>query len=132
MSCNNTNETINGRTDSNKNIRETTRKYFDAAGNPISGGLIGEESESVTAFSSIAAYSKLAINNVLNYRDTTITADPAVGFNTDPLGCADIRSSIDSLIGIVTTHVGASIVIIASFGVLYPDPPLVTVTVFNE
>jgi len=95
------------RTDSNKNIRETTRKYFDASGNPISGGLIGEESESVTAFSSIAAYSKLAINNVLNYRDTTITADPAVGFNTDPLGCADIRSSIDSLIGIVTTHVGA-------------------------
>ena len=95
------------RTDSNKNIRETTRKYFDAVGNPISGGLIGEESESVTGFTSIGEYAKLAINNLLNYKDYTITADPAVGINSSPSGCADIRASIDSLVGIITTHVGA-------------------------
>ena len=95
------------RTDSNKNIRETTRKYFDAVGNPISGGLIGEESESVTGFTSIGEYAKLAINNLLNYKDYTITADPTVGINSSPSGCADIRASIDSLVGIITTHVGA-------------------------
>jgi len=95
------------RTDSNKNIRETTRKYFDATGSPISGGLIGEESESVTGFTSIGEYAKLAINNLLNYKDYTITADPAVGINSSPSGCADIRASIDSLVGIITTHVGA-------------------------
>ena len=95
------------RTDSNKNIRETTRKYFAADGNPISGGLIGEESESVTGFTSIGEYAKLAINNLLNYKDYTITADPAVGVSSSPSGCADIRASIDSLVGIITTHVGA-------------------------
>ena len=95
------------RTASNKNIREATRAYFDASGDPISNGLVGETAESVTAFNAVGSYAKKAIANQLNFRDLTITADPVTGVNTDPNSCADVQSTIDNLVGILTTYVAA-------------------------
>ncbi len=89
--------------DSNKSTREFVRSYYDQGGEPISNGLIGEEAESVTAFNSVASLSKLAITNQLNNKDLTIIADPLTGFNTSPNSCADVKSTIDNLVGIVTT-----------------------------
>jgi hypothetical protein len=89
----------------NKYIREATRAYFDANGDPLTNGLIGEEAPSVTAFNSIRDYSKLAITNQLNFKDLTITADPLTGFNTSPNSCANVKSNIDNLISILTTSV---------------------------
>lgn len=95
------------RNKSNKNIREATRSYFDGNGSPISNGLVGETVESVTAFNAIGNYAKQAITNQLNVKDLTITGDPATGFNTSPSSCADIQSTIDNLVGILTTHVSS-------------------------
>ncbi len=89
----------------NKHIREAARAYFDANGSPISNGLVGEEAESITAFNAVRDYAKLAINNLLNKKDLSITPDPATGFNTDPASCADVRSNIDNLIGILTNTI---------------------------
>jgi hypothetical protein len=89
--------------DSNRYTREFVKAYFDLSGNPISNGLVGEEVESITAFNSVAEYSKLAITNQLNNKDLTIIADPITGFNTDVNSCADVKSTIDNLVGIVTT-----------------------------
>ena len=91
--------------DSNKSTRDFIKSYFDSSGNPISNGLVGEESESITAFNSVATYSKLAINNQLNNKDLTVIADPATGFNTSPDSCANVKSTIDNLVGIVTTTI---------------------------
>jgi len=87
----------------NKFIRESTRAYFDANGAPITNGLLGEESESITAFNSIRDYAKKAITNQLNVKDLTITADPLTGDNQDPSSCADVQTNIDNIIAIITT-----------------------------
>ena len=87
----------------NKFIRESTRAYFDANGAPITNGLLGEESESITAFNSIRDYAKKAITNQLNVKDLTITADPLTGDNQDPNSCADVQTNIDNIIAIITT-----------------------------
>lgn len=89
----------------NKHIREAARAYFDANGSPITNGLVGEESQSITAFNSIRDYSKLAINNLLNVKDLSISMDPLTGSNNDPLSCADVKSNIDNLISILTTTI---------------------------
>ena len=89
----------------NKYIREAARAYFNANGTPISNGLVGEEAESITAFNAVRDYAKLAINNLLNKKDLTITPDPATGFNTDPASCSDVKSNIDNLIGILTNTI---------------------------
>jgi hypothetical protein len=91
----------------NKFIREATRAYFNKDGTPISGGLIGEEAESVTAFNAVRDYAKKAITNQLNVKDLTITADPLTGDNQDETSCADVRTNIDNLIGIITTVITA-------------------------
>ena len=90
----------------NKNILAATKAYFDANGNPIGNGLVGEEGPSIVGFSSVGYYCKQAITNQLNVRDLTIVADPVTGFNTDPLSCANVRTNIDTLVGIITTFVG--------------------------
>ena len=91
----------------NSSIIIATKSYFDNSGNPISNGLVGETSESITAFNAVGTYSKLAINNMLNVKDLTVIADPATGSNVDPLSCANVRTNIDNLISIITTSVGA-------------------------
>ena len=81
-----------------------TKFYFDAVGNPISNGLVGEETQSIYAFTAARDLMKSAITNTLvgaAYSDLTITADPVTGFNTDPASCADVQSNIDNLTTIV-------------------------------
>jgi hypothetical protein len=90
----------------NKSIIAATKAYFTSSGTPLSNGLVGVKSESITAFNSVGTYSKLAINNMLNTKDLSIAADPLTGSNTDPLSCSDVRSNIDNLVGILTTFVG--------------------------
>jgi hypothetical protein len=82
-----------------------TKFYFDGAGNPISNGLVGEETQSVFAFNAARNLMKNAITNTLvgaAYSDLTITADPTTGSNTSPSSCADVRSNIDTLTAIAT------------------------------
>ena len=89
----------------NQHILYATKKYFNGAGTARTDGLLGEEGPSVLAFNAVQKYSKLAINNLLNYQDLTIIADSAVGSNKKITGCADIQSNIDNLVGILTTAV---------------------------
>ena len=81
--------------------------YFDANGNPTGNGLQGEETESIYAFEQAAVGMSSAVTNQLTNTDTSITADPATGSNTDPASCANVRSNITTLVGIVTTVIGA-------------------------
>ena len=97
------------RNGTNKHIRTATRAYFDANGDPISNGLVGETAQSITAFNSIRDYAKKAITNQLNVKDLTIIADPNPGIgttsNTNPTSCANVQTNIDNLISIITTTI---------------------------
>jgi len=86
----------------NKSILAATKIYFDSSGTPLNIGI----TTSITAFQAVRDYSKLAINNQLNVKDLTIAADPVTGFNTDPASCANVKSNIDNLVGILTTFLG--------------------------
>jgi hypothetical protein len=80
--------------------------YFDADGNPTNNGLLGEESESIYVFEQAKQLMKDAITNTLvgaAYSDLTITVDPLTGSNTNPNSCANVRSNIDNLVGIITS-----------------------------
>lgn len=92
-------------TGGNVYARKFLKQYFNTLGTSLtSNGLSGEVQESITAFNKARDLMKLAITNQLTYQDLTITADPLTGSNTDPLSCADVRSNIDNLVGIVTFH----------------------------
>jgi hypothetical protein len=96
-------------TGGNKYSRDFVLQYF-SGGAPLGNGLVGEEPESVLAFTEARELMKSAITNTLvgaAYSDLTITADSLTGFNTSPNSCADVRSNIDNLVGIVTTIIGA-------------------------
>jgi hypothetical protein len=82
-------------------------EYFSNATTPISNGLVGEVTESVFAFNQARTLMKSAVTNQLTVKDLTITADPATGSNTNVNSCANVRSAIDTLSGIVTTIVNA-------------------------
>ena len=90
----------------NKYSRKFVSMYFDA-GNPISNGLVGEETESIAAFQQARNEMKKAVNNQLAVKDLSITADPVTGSNIDPASCANVRSAIDSLTLIVTDVIAA-------------------------
>ena len=104
-------------TGGNHYSREFVRQYFDANGNPISNGLVGEVNESIYAFNQSRNLMKQAITNSLvgaAYSDLTISTGTStyngggtVYANTDPLACSDVQSNIDNLVGIVTTVIGA-------------------------
>ena len=92
-------------TGGNSYIIAFTKFYFDGAGNPISNGLVGEETQSVYAFNAARDLMKSAITNTLvgaAYTDTTITPDPTVGSNQSADSCANVRSNIDTLTAIAT------------------------------
>lgn len=91
-------------------------KTYDAASvyysNPY---LSGEENQSIYAYHVARDLAKSIINNVTitkqNYTsinnfsqifDYTLVADPLTGSNTSPSSCANVRSTIDNLVGIVT------------------------------
>ena len=78
-------------------------EYFDATGNPITNGLVGETAESITAFNKARDMMKIALANGLYEKDLTVTADPATGDNQDLASCANVQSAVDSLTSIVTT-----------------------------
>ena len=92
----------------NANIFAAANTYFNSSGNPISNGLVGEEAQSITAFTAVRNYSKLAINNQLNNKDLTITADPLTGSNNSQNSCSNVKSTIDTLVGIVTISIGTA------------------------
>ena len=52
-------------------------RYFTSAGQWISGGLQGEESQSIEAFNQARDQMKLAVANQLSIQDPTVTPGPA-------------------------------------------------------
>ena len=97
-------------TGGNKYSRDFTLQYFDNAGNLIPAGISGERVESNYAFTEARELMKQAITNTLvgaAYSDLTLTADPLTGSNTNPNSCANVQSNINTLVGIVTTVIGA-------------------------
>ena len=100
----------------NGSIIAAAKAYFDKNGIPISDGLIGEEAQSVIAFNYAGVMMKKAVTNQLYSKDLTILAGPAsyTGYETnDPIvpnlpsgnsaTCVDVQSSIDTLVGIIST-----------------------------
>ncbi|CAF34152.1 hypothetical protein S-PM2d088 [Synechococcus phage S-PM2] len=85
--------------------RKFALMYFDNAGNPISNGLVGEETESVYAFTQARELMKDALTNQLSIKDLTVTADPVTGSNTDPNSCANVQTLVDNLVSIVNTTI---------------------------
>jgi hypothetical protein len=96
-------------------------EVWNAANLYITGAHVaGEEQESIYVFHAARDLANKVINNVAVAKsdytvrdqvfDLTITADPAVGYNTDPGGCANVQSAINSYVGIVTSAIGFSTV----------------------
>jgi len=94
-------------TGGNKHTKTFTRQYFDAAGTtPISNGLVGEVTQSVTAFNTAIAEMKKAVYNALYYKDLTVTeGDSEYGINPadgpidrqSSAACSDVQAAIDTL-----------------------------------
>ena len=85
------------------------REYFTLSGSPLSGGLVGEETQSVFAFNAARNLVKQAITNQLTIKNLTISAGPSVAgggggniANTSASSCADVRTTVDNLFAIVT------------------------------
>ena len=100
--------------------REFAGQYFDANGNPIADGLVGEETESVYAFNAARDFMLAAMTNQSSVtvngqvvdtsswvKDLGVTADPATGDNTDPTSCANVQTNLTNLVGIVTDVITA-------------------------
>ena len=100
----------------NGSIIAAAKAYFDKNGLPISNGLLGEEAQSVVAFSYAGVMMKKAVTNQLYEKDLTILSGPAsyAGYETnDPIvpnlpsgnaaTCVDVQASIDTLVGIINT-----------------------------
>jgi hypothetical protein len=87
----------------NENIINATKSYFSYSGSLIQNGLVGELSESITAFNYARDLMKLAITNNLPSKNLSILADPATGSNISPTSCASVQSTIDTLTSILTT-----------------------------
>jgi hypothetical protein len=92
-------------------------QYFDNSGNPISNGLVGETNESITAFNAARDYAKKAVSNQLNAKNLLVSAGlstyAGIG-STVPVdqsgnvnACADVQNTINTLVSIITTTVGA-------------------------
>lgn len=92
---------------SNEYARRFMGFYFDANGNPTGNGLLGEETESAYAFTEAAVGMSSAVCNLLGVTDLTAPADPLTGNNNSASNCANVRSTITTLTGIVTTTVAA-------------------------
>ena len=95
----------------NKYTRDFISQYFIGNNNPISGGLVGEEAESITGFRAARDYLIQAVSNQLTngYQDLGISPGEAVYGdgngdvpNNDPAACTDVQNAIASLTSIVT------------------------------
>jgi len=97
----------------NSNIIAATKSYFDKNGDPISNGLLGEESQSIIAFNAARDMMHKAVTNQLYYKDLTIASGPAIYedggtvIENLPSGnaatCVDVQNTITTLISIITT-----------------------------
>ena len=90
----------------NKEIIKATKFYFNKNGVLINNGLVGEINESITAFTAARDLAKLAINNQLNNKNFGLAVDPLTQSNNDPNSCSNVKSTIDNLVGILTTNLG--------------------------
>ena len=89
-----------------QNIILATKSYFDpTTGTLLTNGLQGEIPQTITAFHKARETMKLAITNNLTVKDLNIVADPDTGSNISTSSCADVRSFIDNLVGIITTRI---------------------------
>ena len=88
-----------------KNSILATKAYFKPDGSLLTNGLAGEVPQTIVGFTSARELMKLAITNNLTVKDLTVAPDPLTGSNTSPTSCADVRSFIDNLVGIITTRV---------------------------
>jgi hypothetical protein len=89
----------------NSNIVDATKAYFDGAGVPISNGLVGETVQSAFAFGKARDYMKQALTNNLSIKDLTVIADTATNSNIDSSSCANVQSTVDTLISIINTSI---------------------------
>lgn len=87
----------------NENTINATRFYFSYTGSLIQNGLVGELSESITAFNEARDLMKLAIANQLPVKNLSLIADSSTGSNTNINSCADVQNAIDTLTSILTT-----------------------------
>ena len=101
-------------TEGNKHTKEFTRQYFTNATTPLVNGLLGEEAESVTAFSAAVNEMKKAVYNALYYKDLTVTeGDSEYGIGDGPIdrqdaaACSDVQTAIQTLGDIVTDAITA-------------------------
>lgn len=96
-------------TGGNRYVIEFLKQYFNATGSSLTlNGLQGEITESLTAFNKARDLMKSAITNQLTVKDLTLTPDPSPSSgsvsNTNPNSCANVRTTIDNLSGIVTFY----------------------------
>jgi hypothetical protein len=89
-----------------ENTISATKSYFDIVSKTLlTNGLQGEVQQTITAFHKARDTMKLAITNNLTVKDLSIAADPLTGSNTSTSSCANVRSFIDNLVGILTTRI---------------------------
>jgi hypothetical protein len=93
-------------TGGNKNTVGFALSYFDGTGNLLNNGLLGEISESVTAFTAFGDLARAAVTNQLNSQDLTLSPDYVTDDNRDPQSCADVQAFIENLVGIATVSIG--------------------------
>lgn len=93
---------------SNRYSREFVRQYFTAAGTPLPNGLVGETTESIFAFTQARNLMKQAITNQLTVKDLTLTVDPISLSNTSSTSCANVQTTINNLVSIVTSTIAAA------------------------
>lgn len=103
--------------DSNENMVNATKHYFDENNELINNGLVGELEEGIYGYQQLIGICQQVITNqgapggALDgfstltgrsaYYDLNIIADEVSGNNTDATNCSDVRSAIDTLINIL-------------------------------
>ena len=90
-------------TGGNNYSRTFTTFYFNGVG---IGSLAGEEQQTIYAFRYAGQLMNEALTNRLPVKDLTLTVDPITGSNTSPSSCANVQSTVSSLVGIVTAAIG--------------------------
>ena len=90
-------------TGGNNYSRTFTTFYFNGVG---IGSLAGEEQQTIYAFRYAGQLMNQALTNQLPVKDLTLTVDPVTGSNTSSASCANVQSTVSSLVGIVTAAIG--------------------------
>jgi len=101
----------------NRYSRKFIQQYFTNATTPISGGLVGEEAQSVVAFNMARDMMKKALTNQLYTKDLTLTSGPAtygggggnipVSVSGNAASCTDVQSAVNTLTALITARITA-------------------------